>query len=446
MEQNTIYTLPVLDMNSEGTGICKQDSMVIFVPQTVTGDTVRLKIRNVQKNYAIAECLEILSPSEYRRVPECPFFAECGGCTVQHITREMELSVKENTVRQALRRMHLEIAEGDVRKILSTEPAAYRNKAVFHFSEDGKPGYYARGTHTVMPGSTKCSLLPESFTEIAEYTEVYMRENASKFFPETLYLRQNSKGQCTVTVQTNGAITASVRALLQKYAEALQNRFPGCITGVLHSDHPKGKYAVPEYTVITGERYQYEVFHDLNMRISPEGFCQVNHKGAELLAETVLEFARSCREPVSGTTADLYCGSGFFGLHLAKAFPDWQIYGIEINADSIRDAEVNRTLNALNNIAFHCGDAASLTSIGTAAPVFVVIDPPRAGCSDKMRRQILELGTKYVVYVSCNPQTLARDLTDFCKGGYQIHAVQPVDMFPLTEHVETVVLMSKKCC
>ena len=444
MEQNTIYTLPVLDMNSEGTGICKQDGMVIFIPKTVTGDTVRLQIRNLQKNYANADCLEILTPSAHRRKPECPFYASCGGCTLRHVSREMELSVKENTVRQALRRMHLEMDEGDVRPILYTESTAYRNKAVFHFSKKGELGYYARESHTVMSGSTRCSLIPELFTDIAEFTEMYLQNNAPDLCPETLYLRRNSRNQCTVTVQTTGVLHAPMRQILQKYAETLQKRFPEAVTGVLHSDHPKGKYAVPKYTVIMGERYLQETYHDLTMRISPEGFCQVNHKGAELLAETVLSFAKSCQDTVSGTAADLYCGSGFFGLHLAKVFPTWRIYGIEINPDSIRDAEINRSLNELSNITFQCGDAASLISKDTESPAFVVIDPPRAGCSEKMRRQIIDIAPLHVAYVSCNPQTLARDLADFCNAGYHIHVVQPVDMFPNTEHCETVVLMSRK--
>jgi len=444
MEQNTIYTLPVLDMNSEGTGICKQDGMVIFVPRTVPGDYIRLQICTVRKNFATAECREILTPSEHRREPECPFHISCGGCTLQHVSRELELSVKENTVRQALRRMHLEIAEGDVRPILYTEPTAYRNKAVFHFSKTGELGYFAGESHTVMPGSKKCLLLPAFFTEIAGFTEAYMQNTAVNLRLETLYLRRNSRNQCTVTIQTTDVLTSPVERILRNYAEALQTRFPEHVTGVLHSDHPEGKYAVPVYTVIAGERYLQETYHGLIMRISPEGFCQVNHTGAEILAETVLAFARTCTDPGSGIAADLYCGSGFFGLHLAKAFPDRQIHGIEINPDSIRDAEVNRELNGLHNITFRCGDAASLAAEKGAVPAFVVIDPPRAGCSEKMRRQIMEIAPKHVAYVSCNPQTLARDLADFHSGGYQIHAVQPVDMFPRTGHCETVVLMSRK--
>lgn len=444
MQQKEQYTLPVLDMNSEGTGICRQDSMVIFVPRTVTGDTIRLEIRERQKNFAKGECLEILTPSAKRCEPDCPWYESCGGCTLRHVTREAELQVKENTVRQALRRMHLETAEGDIRPILYTEPTAYRNKAMFHFSGTGELGYYARESHTVMPGSTDCCLLPTLFREIAAFTKTYLQQNEPAFHPETLYLRRNAENSCMAAIQTDTPLNDRICRILEDYADALQQRFPGKINGILHSDHPKGKYAVPEYTVIRGDRYLYESYNGLIMRISPEGFCQVNKAGAEHLAQTVLRFAEECVPKGPITAADLYCGSGFFGLHLAKAFPDWRIYGIEINPESIRDAEVNREQNRLNNIRFRCGDAAELFEKEKEKLHFAVIDPPRAGCSERMRRQILELAPESIAYVSCNPQTLARDLAEFVKGGYTVQAVQPVDMFPGTEHVETVVLMSKK--
>lgn len=431
MEQEKTWTLPVVDMNSEGVGVCKQDGMVVFVPGAVTGDVIEVTLTGKQKNYATGVCRQLLTPAQARMEPDCPFYTQCGGCTLRHITREMELTVKENTVRQALRRLHLTSAEGDVRPILSSAEYGYRNKAVFHFDKTGSVGYYARESHNVLPGSANCRLLPPLFGEIAAFTEQWQWQR----IPVSLYLRCTEKGDCTVSIQTKESWQKTDRAGLRAYAGALRSRFPAVI-GVLHSDSPTGKYAVPQYTVVEGERYLHEVYGGLTMRISPEGFCQVNKRGAEQLAETVLAFAQT-EGPVRA--ADLYCGSGFFGLQLAKAYPDWQLYGIEISEDSIRDAQVNLMENGLTNIHFQAGDAA----IAGEGYDVVVIDPPRAGCADKMRRQLLTMAPKKIVYVSCNPQTLARDLAALVQGGYRIDAVQPVDMFPRTEHCECVVLLTK---
>ena len=445
MQIQDTLTLTVLDMNSEGNGICKDNGMVIFVPGTVPGEVVEAEIQAVQKNFASAVCRKIITPSPHRREPDCEWYNRCGGCSLRHVSREQELTVKENTVRQALRRMHLDRDPDVFKKIRAGEETGYRNKAVFHINKWGKIGYYARETHTVMQGSFQCRLIPPIFESIAMITEHCFAERPDypDMQPEALYLRRNHDNQCSVCIQTAGPLTDHVRELLEDYAVILRQYFPDELKCVLHCDHPAGKYAVPVYTVISRERYLYETYHDLTMRISPEGFCQVNHKGAEILAETVLQYARQTMVKDTCTAADLYCGSGFFGLHLAKAFPAWQIYGIEINPDSIRDAEVNRELNSLQNIKFVCGDAADLTKkIGTK-PDFAVIDPPRAGCSEKMCRQLIEMYPQHIAYVSCNPQTLARDLKRFVEAGYVIKNVQPVDMFPGTEHVETVCLLSK---
>lgn len=428
--------LTIVDMNSEGVGIGKTDGLVVFVPGAVTGDTVQVQITEKKKNYAMGKCVTLFAPSSHRVAPDCPHYPSCGGCTLRHIDRGLELSVKENTVRQALRRMHLTVAEEDVCPILSTEEFGYRNKAVFHIDKTGAIGYYAKESHTILPGSTHCALLPKSMVQIADFTEAWLKEHPLR--ATSLYLRQNEKGECTATVQTENSWEREDQAAFHAYATALRQACPH-VTGVLHSDSPKGKYAVPTYTVICGERYLHETYNGLTMRISPEGFCQVNKRGAELLAKTVLTFAETMSEK-NVTAADLYCGSGFFGLQLAKAFPDWQLYGIEINPDSIRDAEVNRAENGLTNIRFQTGDAATMPKTNLH---FAVIDPPRAGCSDKMRRQLLTLAPEKIAYVSCNPQTLARDLKALVEGGYRIEAVQPVDMFPRTEHCECVVLLTK---
>ncbi len=444
MQLHDHYTLPVLDMNGEGTGICKKDGAVLFVPGAVPEDLVEIEITDLQRNYAAARLCRLLTPSPYRKEPDCPHYSECGGCHLRHITREMELTVKENGVRQAMRRVGLTLPDSVYRPIRFTEPLHYRNKVVFHM-ESGQLGYYAHGTHKLLPGTENCLLLPEIFPEVARFTREY---DLSDLCPEALYIRQTHDSHCTVTLQTPEKYQPHMASKLQAWAADLRAAFPHQVTGVLHSDHPKGKYAVPTYTLLTGERYLEENWDNVRMRISPEGFCQVNHAGAAILAETVVDFARSQAENLSSTegpihAADLYCGSGFFALHLAKAFPNWQIWGMEISAASIRDAKANGALNGFENLTFFCGDAAELPGKMGCAPAFAVIDPPRAGCSEKLCRQLIHMAPAAIAYVSCNPQTLARDLVRFQDGGYAVEAVQPVDMFPGTGHCETVCLLSK---
>ncbi len=446
MQIHDKYTLPVLDMNSEGIGICKQDGMVIFVPGTVTGDMIELEITEQQKNYATAVLKKIQTPSEHRRTPDCPHSKSCGGCSLGHVTREMELSVKENTVRQAMRRAGVLPEDSVFRPIRTTESYGYRNKVVFHI-QNRQIGYYADKTHSLLPGTENCLLLAEDMKHIAAYTGEWLSKTPTvdKHQPESLYIRRTTGGNCTVTIQTAGSYDKAVAKLLNDWATGLMAAFPGIVTGVLHSDHPKGKYAVPTYTLLAGERYLTESWNGIKMRISPEGFCQVNHMGAAILAVTVVSFAKTIAERATTpiTAADMYCGSGFFALHLAKAFPDWRIWGMEISAASIGDAKVNAALNGTENLTFFCGDAAALPGRMGVQPDFVVIDPPRAGCSRKLCRELTEMAPSAVAYVSCNPQTLSRDLVWFREGGYVVDVVQPVDMFPGTSHVETVCLLSK---
>jgi len=440
LQPNDILTLDITDTTGEGTGICRKDDMVIFVPRTTAGDRVRLEIDSLQKNFAIGRCLEILSPSPDRKTPECPYFDGCGGCTMLYITRERELAVKENTVRQALRRMHI---EADISPILCASPTHYRNKAVFHLSPVGDCGYFARESHTVLPGSHRCRLLPETLQQIAAFTEEYIKTTPSLAVqqPTALYLRRSQRDENIAVLHTEHRFSPEMAEPLKQYADALAVRFPNRIAGVLHGDTPRKKYALPTYTVLRGERYLYDSVLGLQIRLSPEGFYQVNPAGAGLLAQTVL----SAAEQLSfSTAADLCCGSGFFALLLARRFPDRQVYGIEINPDSVRDAEVNKALNGLDNVRFFCGDAADFPQKTGVKPELITVDPPRAGCSERLCRQIIHLAPENVIYISCNPLTLARDLVRFSKAGYTVQLVQPVDMFPGTEHVETVVLLRRK--
>ncbi|MBQ7923461.1 MAG: 23S rRNA (uracil(1939)-C(5))-methyltransferase RlmD [Clostridia bacterium] len=433
--------LRITDMNGEGCGIGRHGGIVVFVRDTVTGDTCLAEITEVRKNYALAECVSLIEASPYRREPDCPVYTECGGCTLSHVTAETELELKKNMVQQALRREGL--TDIRVEDVLYSSRTGYRNKVIYHFDKTGTLGYYSQKSRRIQPESIRCLLNPPICTEILQATEKYIRNTPA--FPtlplRSLYIRTNHTGEAAVSVITESSCGKREKAVLAEYAAYLNETCPGKITGVLHGKENKGKYAVPAYTVIWRDRYVYDTFGELQLRISPEGFYQVNHDGAALLAETVLDFAGETRITHA---ADLYCGSGFFGLLLAKKYPEISVTGIEINPDSIRDAEYNRKTNRLDNMAFFCGNAADYRKNTANLPEFVIVDPPRAGMSERMREELCELCAERIAYVSCNPITLARDLRMLIERGYCAAKVTPVDMFPGTGHIESVVCLYRE--
>ncbi len=441
MKPGDRVTLQITDMNGEGCGIGRYDGIVVFVPDAVTGDTCLAQITEVRKNYALAACIrtEILSPD--RTDPGCPVYGACGGCSLRHITPEAEGELKRNMVKQALRREGL----GDipVENVLCGAREGYRNKVVYHIDKTGTLGYYAPKSRTILQASTNCRLNPPIATAILTATEQYIRITPS--FTElplrSLYIRTNHKAEAAVSVIMDTPCGKREKSAMEQYADYLYETCPDQITGVLHGKENKGKYVQPDYTVIRGDRYVYDTVGDVDLRISPEGFYQVNREGSELLAQTVLTFAA---EGNITNGADLYCGSGFFGLLLAKKYPEIRVTGIEINPDSVKDAEYNRDKNNLTNMTFFCGNAADFRKNTEVLPEFVIVDPPRAGMSERMREELCALRAKRIAYVSCSPVTMARDLKMLMEKGYSVLRVTPVNMFPGTGHCETVILLSRK--
>ncbi|NLE13593.1 MAG: methyltransferase domain-containing protein [Clostridiales bacterium] len=500
---NDEYTTRVIDMTAPGEGICRCDGAAVFLPGGVTGDLVRLRIAALRRRRADGELLEILEPSPRRVSPDCPVYGDsdgdggCGGCTLRHVDPDYGASVRENLIRAALRREGVRIAcedragdygvcgskrgvcvdcgskrgvcgdsngkSGDVRPILRTREIGYRNKVTFHIGSDGLIGFYAPSSHRILPGSHLCPLCPGIFGRIARFT---MDAIASSLLPLPdgggLELRISAAGFVRVIL----GVPAGYKGDLSPYAAALVSEFGAVISGVLSA--AADRRGRVEYTLLRGERWLDDTIGGVPMRLSPGAFAQVNREGAAHLADIILRYAEEYLtggDAVSGGSiddghgiriqdapgdgspviADLYCGSGFFGLALAKRFPSARVYGIELNPDSIADAEVNRSFGGLSNITFFCGDAAGFSSRVGEKPGIVVLDPPRAGLSDAMTADIVSvLSPPIIVYVSCNPSTLARDLARLCAAGYALREVQPVDMFPGTEHVETVCLLVRR--
>ena len=448
--------LTITDDTAEGKGIARTEEMVCFVDGGVTGDVCVGEVTEVRKNCAICRMTELLSPSTHRVQPDCPVYDRCGGCTLRHVTAAHALDCKRKAVTQALRRVGLSAVP--TAETVATPENDCRNKVLFHFSPrmaDGARtlGYYTEETHTVLPETIDCPLLPTRFREIASFVLRYGKEHPALFREDlhALYLRQNAHGKTLVTVTTGGDMACP--DTFYSFAHAIRSAFSGTVAGVLHADDPAGqangrgdvrKYARPRYTVLCGDGFLTDDFLGLRLRISPDGFFQVNHAGAAILADAVLSRAHTVLDgKPDADVVDLYCGSGFFALSVAKAFPDARVTGIELNEDAIRDARENAVRTGVPGVRFLRADAAGAFARYEKTPDLVIVDPPRAGLGDAMCRAIVSSGTAHVIYVSCNPNTLARDLRTLHDHGYKIGEAQPVDMFPRSGHVETVVLLSK---
>ena len=412
------YTADFTDMNENGAGIARIDGMVIFVPGVLPGERAEFEITEHKKNYAIGKCLSIICKSEHRIESLCPNEASCGGCSLGWMDFGEENRIKANTVRAALRRAGL--GETRVEETVTTgERYGYRNKMTVHFDLIARAFGYCRPlTNKVLPFHG-CPLCPAVFSQIVTFLNA-SPEITRPLAPESLAVRYAADG-VTVTLYAGAFTDRDVDAL----RNALKERFPEIVHLLMNAP---GNAENAELCERIG---------GLDMHYSSEAFRQVNTPAFERLLEIVKEEAG---EADFRTAADLYCGSGVIGLTLAKTYPRTKIYGIEINPDAVEDAKKNAARNGIGNIRFFCGDAASFRKKFPSSAELVTVDPPRAGLSASMRRELLALNPKRVIYVSCNPQTLARDLAELTQNGYAIRRVTPVNMFPATKHVETV------CC
>lgn len=420
MEIGEIIILNIEDMNERGVGIGKTEGAVVFVPGTVKGDTASVRITACEKNYFTGECVEIHVSSAYRTDPVCKV-KSCGGCSLGHISYELENEIKRNTVKNAFRRAGIDHSLVE-ETIFCEDRIGYRNKLTVHYSEHQRAfGLYAEGTNDVIPFSG-CSICPNVMGDVVRYTNENI-DLVEYAVPTSLCVRTTATGEVSVSLY------CEKKCDVQKFVFGLANSVPK-ISGVNIIVNGKGG------------GYISDKIMGINMRFSSEAFRQVNGEAFEKLLGIVHEFAG---ESEFSCGADLYCGSGIIGLSLAKRFPDVKFYGIEINADAVKDAKFNAAANEIANIEFFCGDSASFKKRigGKAKPQLIVVDPPRAGLSKEMRLGLTELSPERIIYVSCNPQTLARDLASLKSSGYEIKRAVPVNMFPLTSHCECVVSLER---
>lgn len=446
MKKNDIIELSIDAMSSEGSGIGRYEGLAVFVPLTAVGDKIKAKIVKVKKNYAYGIVDEFLSFSEDRITPDCDVFKRCGGCVYRHISYDAECKIKYDRVLDAVNRIG-----GQTLKpqpiIFAENVMRYRNKAQYPVAENGECGFYATHSHRII-SCDDCLLQPAEFKLATEFLKKFINENGISVYNELtksglirhLYVRKAFKtGELMVALVINGKKikneTEFVKGLLAVLGENLKSVYLNI--NVKDTNVILGN----ECRLLYGNEYITDTLCGVNFRISPLSFYQVNRLMAEKLYLKAAEYA----EPLNKNVLDLYCGAGTIGLSVAKDAKS--IIGVEIVPEAIEDAKINAQINGIENSRFICADAKAAAiklKEEKIKPDVVIVDPPRKGCDSEVIHIIAnDFCPERVVYVSCDPATLARDLKIFDELGYKLKEYTPVDLFPRTAHVETVALLTK---
>ncbi len=444
--KNEQYTMTIVDIGSQGEGIGKISDFTVFVPQAITGDEIEVKILKVKKNYAYGKLIRLISPSPKRQDPRCPSAHICGGCQLQHVDYEEQLVWKKDKVKAALTRI------GGLKDVFvhptlgMQEPYYYRNKAQFPITmEDGKVkiGFYANHSHRIIP-IDMCMIQDKKNKEIIQVVKTFIEK-----YNVSVYDENEHKGLIRHLVTKTAFYKEGIMVCLvingdrlphdDKLIVALRD-IEGISSIVLNHNKDNTNVILGDtITVLYGEDYIIDLIGDLKFKISPLSFFQVNPLQTKVLYDKVLEYAELKGEE---TVWDAYCGIGTISLFLAQKAK--KIYGVEVVPEAIGNARENAALNAVSNAEFFEGHAEEviprLYKQGVKADM-IVVDPPRKGCDQKLLETIISMAPSKMIYVSCDPATLARDLAFLTSQGYAVEKVQPVDMFPHTTHVETVVLM-----
>ena len=474
MKKNDSIELKIEDMGVDGEGIGKYEGMTFFVKDAVIGDTIRAGITKLKKNYGYARVQEILEPSPYRVQPECPLYARCGGCQIQAMDYRQQLCYKQKKVRGNLIRIGgfaPELIDSVMEEIVGMEqPYRYRNKAQFPIGadRDGMPvaGFYAARTHSIIPVED-CKLGVTQNEQILGVVLSYMRENEVRPYDET-----TGRGLVRHVLIRYGFTSKELMVCLVINGETLPQKeklvnalckLDGMTSISVNINRKNTNVILGEETrtvwgsdYITDQIHLRDCDHDFALtdtaiayHISPQSFYQVNPVQTEKLYSLALSYAGlTGRE----TVWDLYCGIGTISLFLAQKAG--KVYGVEIVPQAIEDARSNAALNGITNASFFVGKAEEVLpefyekesrkpDADMLHPDVIVVDPPRKGCDEKCLETMLRMEPDRIVYVSCDPATLARDLKILCGGGYALRKVRPVDQFGHTTHVETVVLLSK---
>ena len=444
--QNRIYTATITDYTIQGQGIAHVEGCAVFIPNAIAGEVCEIQITKAAKTWAAGRIRRILEVSPHRVNRACPQSKLCGGCAFQHMDYQEECRLKAERVRQALNRLG-----GEALKTMDLLPAPetrrYRNKAQYPVAQEKQramAGFYREGTHQVV-SCPQCGILAPEMDAVRDAVVDYMNQYRVSAYDEGsgtglvrhIYVRKGwVSGQLLVCLVVNGTRLPRQEALLERL-----QRIPGFATLVL-SVHQKPGNAVLGNTFHTlyGPGWIEDTLCGLTFRLSPRSFYQVNHDQAERLYELAIAGAGIQKTDV---VLDLYCGVGTITLAMAKAAG--RVIGVEVEPQAVADAQDNARRNGVQNAEFFCGDAGqaalSLREQGLT-PDVVVVDPPRKGLSPDVIQALAQMSPRKIVYISCDPATLARDVALLKERTFQLLGARAVDMFPRCAHVETVAWLS----
>lgn len=448
--KNDIITLDITDITPEGFGVGRHDGKVVFVADTAVGDRIEGLVLKELKNRTFAKLQKILEPSPDRIQADCSIAQKCGGCAFRHISYESELKLKQSFVKNAFARIgNMNIR---VNETVAHNPERYRNKVQYPFGRDENGncifGYYARRSHRIIQHDD-CPLQDGIFTEIAQFCaetadKMFIRaydEESGKGVLRHIVMRKNRKGEISVCL-----VAAENHKKIKLLSESLVSKFPQIIGIHLNINKRRDNVIFGEETIcLSGKEALTDTLCGKTFELSPRAFFQVNAEMAEKLYNRAKELANLQKE--GGIILDLYCGAGTIGISVAGEKD--RLCGVEIIEAAIENAKKNAALNGRSeaNTLFVCGDAA----VGVSEcrkrfgdPNTIIVDPPRKGLEKNVIETIVSAKPEKIVYISCDPATLARDCAIFAESGYMTEEATPFDLFPRTGHVETIVLLEKQ--
>ncbi|HEY4601537.1 MAG TPA: 23S rRNA (uracil(1939)-C(5))-methyltransferase RlmD [Cerasibacillus sp.] len=443
VKKNEEHILTFEDLTHDGQGVAKVDGYPLFVPYGLPGEEALVKVVKVNKKFGYGKLLEVKKPSPNRVQPPCDVFYQCGGCQIQHMNYEMQLQMKQNQVKNVLNKI-AHLPDVPVHPTIGMdEPWRYRNKAALPVGEkDGElmTGFYRMRSHDIISDMETCIVQDKQNDEMVQAA----RDIANRF-GISAYNEETDRGVLRHIMVRTGKNTNEVMIIFitrtkylphkEKITKALTEANPN-IKSIIHNVNDRRTNVIMgnKTYVIWGEPYIYDTIGDIRFGISAKSFYQINPVQTEKLYKKALEYAQLTRNDI---VIDAYCGIGTISLFLAQKAK--KVYGVEIVPEAIDDAKKNAKLNGITNAEFFIGEAEKVMPWWQAQglqPDVIVVDPPRKGCDENLLQAMIAMKPKRIVYVSCNPSTLARDIRILEDGGFQTKEVQPVDMFPQTMHVE----------
>ncbi len=453
LEKNQEYEVDIIDDGYQGEGIAKIDNFPIFIQEAIKGERIKIKILKVQTNFAYGKIIQIIKESSNRVDAECEEYKKCGGCNLRHISYDYTLKIKKAIVENCLyKALNKNIEVHDV--IGMENPLFYRNKLQYPvgIDKDGNAvmGVYSSRTHNIVPVSN-CYIQNELCNKNANDIFAFIKENNVSVYNETTLKGTVRHIVIRIGVKTNEVLVTIVVndnkfKMDKEFVKYITEKYPN-IKSIVKNYNTKNTNVIlgNKNEIMFGRGYIYDILGEYKFKISPLSFYQVNPIQTEILYNTALNEIKSSPDIKNSIALDLYCGIGTIGIFASKYFK--KVYGIEIVEQAIEDAKENAKINNVGNIEFYAGDVEKvlpqiLDKIDEK-PKIVFVDPPRKGLDNKTVELLKSLKPEKIIYISCNPATLVRDLKEL-QETYTINSVQPVDMFPFTHHVECVAVLKLK--